>query len=121
MKAMEIIDRVDLMEPNDYSPEQKLRWLSDLDGKIFCEVILTHEGAKLDVLPEYQTGQEQLIVAAPYGTDMYYYYLQAMIASENAENARYAKRMTQFNNAYQQFCNWYNRTHMPLSTGKQFI
>ena len=121
MKAMDIIDRVDLMEPNDYSPEQKLHWLSTLDGQVFTEVILTHEGGKLGPMPEYTTGQEQLLVDRPYGEDMYYYYLQAMIAAENAENARYTKRMTQFNSAYQSFVNWYNRTHRPLSSGKQFI
>lgn len=121
MKAMDIIDRVDVMEVNQYSPEQKLRWLSTLDGKVYYEVILTHEGGKLGLPPDYQTGQEQLIIGAPYGEDIYYYYLMAMIEAENNENARYAKRMTQFNNAYQQWCNWYNREHKPLSTGKQFI
>lgn len=121
MKAMDIIDRVDLLEPNEYSPEQKLRWLSTLDGKIYTEVILTHEGGKLDAMPEYETGQEELLVERPYGEDMYYYYLQAMIASENSENARYLKRSTQFNNAYKQFVDWYNRNHMPLKTGMQFI
>ena len=34
MKAMDIIDRLDGLEPNQYSPEQKLRWLSILDGNI---------------------------------------------------------------------------------------
>ena len=38
MKAMDIIDRLDGLEPNQYSPEQKLRWLSILDGKIYEEV-----------------------------------------------------------------------------------
>ena len=41
MKAMDIIDRVDLMEPNQYSPEQKLHWLSTLDGKLFEEAMLS--------------------------------------------------------------------------------
>ena len=45
MKAIDIIERVDNMEPNDYSPEQKLHWLSTLDGKLYREIIRTHEGA----------------------------------------------------------------------------
>jgi predicted secreted protein len=44
-----------------------------------------------------------------------------MIESENSENARYAKRSSQFNNVYKQFTDWYNRNNMPKSTGKQFI
>lgn len=121
MKAMDIIDRVDLLEPNDYGPEQKLHWLSTLDGKVFREVIETHEDAEIDTLPEYTTGQEELIIGAPYGEDVYYYYLQAMIAAENSETQRYNKRMVMFNNAYTEWTNYYNRTHMPLRAGKTFL
>ena len=52
-----------------------------------------------------------LIVGAPYGEDVYYYYLQAMIAAENSETQRYNKRMTLFNAAYQEWTDFYNRTH----------
>ena len=116
MKAMDIIERLDLLEPNDYSPEQKLHWLSTLDGKIFREVIQTHEGAQIETPAQYETGAETLIVDDPYGEDIYYYYLQAMIAAENSETQRYNKRMTMFNSAYQDWTNWYNRTHMPAGT-----
>lgn len=121
MKAMDIIDRVDMLEPNAFAPEQKLRWLSTLDGKVYLEIILTHEGGKLDALPEYETGQEELLIPRPYGEDIYYYYIMAMMDAENNETQRYAKRMTQFNAAYQEFTNWYNRNHRPLNKGKQFI
>ena len=115
MTAMDVIERVDGLEPNDYSPEQKLHWLSTLDGKLYREIIRTHEGANPWPGP-YRTGEEELIVGPPYGEDIYYYYLQAMIAAENSETQRYNKRMTQFNAACQGFANWYNRTHMPLGT-----
>ena len=121
MKAMDIIERVDLMEPNDYSPEQKLHWLSNLDGKIYREVIKTHEDAFIAWAGEYQTGEEELIIGAPYGEDIYYYYLQAMIAAENGETQRYNKRMTMFNSCYQQWTNWYNRVHMPRRVGSHFL
>lgn len=121
MKAMDIIDRVDMMEPNAFSPEQKLRWLSNLDGKVYTEVILTHEGGKLAPLPDYQTGQEELLIPRPYGEDIYYNYLMAMMDAENNETQRYNRRMTMFNSLYQEFTNWYNRNHRPLSTRKQFI
>ena len=120
MKAIDIIERVDLLEPNDYSPEQKLHWLSTLDGKIFHEVIRTHEGAEAEEVPVYQTGDEELLVGAPYGEDLYYYYLQAMVAAENGETQRYNKRMTLFNSAWQGWVNWYNRSHMPHKRGAGF-
>ncbi len=112
MKAMDIIDRVDMMEPNDYPPEQKLQWLSTLDGQVYREVLRTHEGCGV-WNGVYETGQEELLIGPPYGEDIYYYYLQARIAQENSETQRYNKRMVLFNNAYQAWTNWYNRTHMP--------
>ena len=120
MKAIDIIERVDLLEPNDYSPEQKLHWLTSLDGRIFHEVIRTHEGAQTEEAPSYRTGDEQLLVGAPYGEDLYYYYLQAMIAAENSETQRYNKRMTLFNSAYTAFSAWYVRTHRPRQAGDHF-
>lgn len=118
MKAMDVIDRVDLMEPNAYSPEQKLRWLTALDGRIFLEDICTHEvKCAPHCLPDYQTGDEELLIDAPYGEDIYYNYLQAMIAAENSENTRYNKRMALYNSAYTAWQNYFNRTHMPKSCG----
>ena len=120
MKAIDMIERVDLLEPNDYSPEQKLHWLSGLDGKVFRELIETHEDAPTDTLPAYVSGDEELLIGAPYGEDLYYYYLQAMIAAENSETQRYNKRMTLFNSAYTAFAAWYARTHRPRRSGGHF-
>ena len=50
MTVNEIIANVDLLEPNSCSAEEKLRWLSSLDGKIFSEVILAHERERATVV-----------------------------------------------------------------------
>ena len=121
MKAMDIIDRVDLMEPNQYSPEQKLHWLSTLDGKLFEELVRPRHPEREKIRP-YETGQEELLIAFPYGEDIYYNYLQAMIAAENSETQRYNRRMTMFNSVMTEFVNWYNRTNEPVSReGTHFI
>lgn len=121
MKAMDIIDRVDLMEPNQYSPEQKLHWLSTLDGKLFEEAFRPRH-PEMPAPAVYGTGQEELLVKPPYGEDIYYNYLQAMIAAENSETQRYNRRMTMFNSVLAEFLNWYNRTEAPVSReGTQFI
>lgn len=121
MKAMDIIDRVDMLEPNGYSPEQKLLWLSILDGKVYNEVLKTHEGCQIDSPPKYITGTEELLIPAPYGEEIYYYYLQAMIAAEIQETARYTNRKTQYTTAYREWANMYNRSHAPLKTARQFV
>ena len=120
MKAMDIIARLDLLEPNDYSPEQKLRWLCSLDGRIYREVIKTHEGVWSPFPERYESGEEELLVGEPYGEELYYHYLQAMVAAENGETQRYNKRMTLFNSAYTAFAAWYTRTHRPKRGGECF-
>lgn len=120
MKAMDVIDRLDLMEPNQYSPEQKLHWLSSLDGKTYAEVIDPKGFSRVGFIP-YETGKEELLIEFPYGEDIYYYYLQAMIAAENSETQRYNKRMTMFNNSYSEWQNWFNRTHQPCRAADGFV
>ena len=117
MICMDIIDRVDMMEPNQYSPEQKLHWLSTLDGKLYEELVRPHCPGALKP-GEYQSGREELLIPPPYGEDIYYNYLQAMIAAENSEAQRYNRRMTMFNSVLTEFVNWYNRTNPPLGRGQ---
>ena len=64
MKAMDIIDRLDGLEPNQYSPEQKLRWLSILDGKIYEEVLRPRE-TEPKGFTESVNGNEELLVPFP--------------------------------------------------------
>ena len=45
MKIIEAIQKVDALKPNNYSQEDKIKWLSTLDGVIKREIIDTHEGA----------------------------------------------------------------------------
>lgn len=115
MKAMDVIERVDLLEANDYSPEQKLHWLSSLDGRLYREVIETHEGVVAPFPGPYETGGEELLVGEPYGAELYYHYLQAMIAAENGETQRYNRRMALFNAACTGWINWVNRTRRPAA------
>ena len=114
MRAMDIIDRVDLMEPNQYSPEQKLHWLSTLDGKVFCDLVRPREPER-EPPQACVSGQEQLLIPPPYGEDIYYNYLQAMIAAENSESQRYNRRMTMFNSLMAEYANYLNRSSAPLS------
>lgn len=114
---MDMIERLDLLEPNDYSPEQKLRWLSELDGKLYLEVVKTHAGAFAPYPPCYESGEEELLVSEPYGESLYYHYLQAMVAAENGENQRYNRRMTLFNSALADWTNWVNRSRRPCARG----
>ena len=61
-----------------------------------------------------------LLVPYPYDEDIYNYFLQSQIDKENGEMAKYNQSVVLYNNAYQTFWNWYNRTHVPLPAEAAF-
>ncbi len=123
MTCAEVIAEVDRNEPNQYDLYQKLKWLSTLDGKVLDEVIMTHRRAAHETmynggrcpLPPYNDAGCTLLIADPYANEIYCSYLQMMIAKENAERARYNDERAIYEAAYQQYCDWYTRTHRPLT------
>ncbi len=121
MTIIEVINQIDALKPNTYSPENKIKWLSNLDGIIKREIIDTHEGAEAVVFNGYneETPHETiLLVPAPYD-DIYIKWLEAQIDYANAEYGKYANSMIMYNNAYATFASWYNRNNMPKGR-KQF-
>ena len=121
MTVNEIIADVDLKEPNSYSSGEKLRWLSSLDGKIFAEVLQTHEGLEEDAsFTPYTDGTETPLIPFPYCEGVYTHYLIAMIAAANAETARYNQQIALYNAEYSQWWNAWHAAHMPLHGGTRF-
>ena len=120
MTVNSIIELVDLKEPNAYTADEKIRWLSDLDGKIFREAILTHEHEEDAEFEPYSDGTEELLIGAPYGEDIYVHYVIARIAAGNAETARYNQQIAMYNAAYSQWWNRLNATVTPLHEGHRF-
>lgn len=132
MTTGEVIKKVNELKPNTYTDQTKLTWLSELDGKIFEEVILTHfdhdipywhsedKELEVEIFSEYSTLDDELLVPFPYGGDVYTYFLMSQIDFYNAEIAKYNQSITLFNNAYQTYFNWYNRNHTPIRKGGRF-
>ena len=123
MTCADVIAEVDRNEPNQYDLLQKLKWLSTLDGKVLDEIVMTHRRAEQETmiaggqcsLPPYHDPTCTLLIADPYGSEIYTSYLQMMIAKENAERARFNDERAIFESAWQQYGEWYNRTHRPLT------
>ena len=38
--ALQVVEQVDLLCPNQYTQDQKLGWLGELEGKIHADVML---------------------------------------------------------------------------------
>lgn len=149
MTIEEAVQMVDRLKPNQYDHEQKVKWLSKLDGMIWQEVIMTHERVphshhhhhhhmpwepKPEPIAPPEDAEEclkkfegyaeafpdtELLVPFPYDEDVYNYFLQMQIDKENGEMQKYNQSSALFNNAYKLFCDWYNRTHLPLPAKAQ--
>ena len=108
-----LIAHVDDISPNQYTDAQKTAWLSNFDGKVFREVILTHEGSPVDIFSAYSGASDELLIQEPYALDVYSNYLLAKIAEANAEISKYNLYSVLFNTEYNQWVSWYHRNHKP--------
>lgn len=123
MTIIEAINRIDNVKPNSYTQQDKVKWLSILDGIIKKEIIDTHEGAENVVFNGYEAETPVgtvLLVPAPYD-DVYVKWLEAQIDYANGETAKYNNSMVMYNAAYSAFERYYNRTHMPKGKSIKFF
>lgn len=123
MTIIEAISRVDSVKPNVYPQEDKVQWLSNLDGTIKRDVIDKHEGGEKILFTPYTADtplDTVLLVSAPY-EDLYITWLESKIDYANAEYIRYNNSVTRFNDVYSSFANDYNRNHMPIGSRLKYF
>ena len=110
--ALQVVEQVDLLCPNQYTQDQKLGWLGELEGKIHADVMLETPD-KLAGLED--TWQQCLCVGWPH-SQLYQHWLLAKIHQADGELELYQNRMESFNACYQNYVNWYIRTYDPAHT-----
>lgn len=123
MTIIEAINRADSVKPNAYSQQEKVRWLSTLDGTVKNEIIDTHEGAEEIIFSGYNDEtplNTELLIPAPYD-DVYIRYLEMQIDYANGEYGKYNNSAAAYNTAFSAFEKYYNREHMPRSRGPRFL
>lgn len=122
MTLIEAISKIDNLKHNTYTHEDKVVWLSALDGMVKREIMDTHEGDEVS-FQGYDTDSDVetvLLVPAPYD-QVYLRWLEAQIDYCNGEYSRFNNSMEMFQAAYQSYSNFYNRTHMPKGVGIRFF
>lgn len=124
MTIEKAIDIIDNLKPNQFTDEEKLRWLSILDGRIKTEIIDTHaDASEEEIDTEYNDNTPivtELLVPYPYD-DIYIKWLEAQIDYANGEIAKYNNSFYTFNDAYSAYDNYYNSKHMPKGTKIKFF
>lgn len=124
MTIQEAITKVNLLRPNHIPDEQKVNWLSELDGMIHREIVLKHEHpAELDTFGGYDGNTDpntKLLAPFPYD-ELYTYYLFAQCDLTNLEIQKYNNDKTLFNNAYDTLSDYWTRTYMPISRIRELM
>lgn len=116
MTILEAIRRVDALQHNTFSQEEKVGWLAQVDALVTEELIRTHEdpdGKPFRVYDEQTPLDQELLVPPPF-EELYLHYMQAMMDYHNAEYDRYNRSMGMYQSVWSAFTNFYNRTHRPL-------
>ena len=116
MRIREAIDRIDSLKHNTYSNSDKIAWLSRLDSMVKKQIIDSHEGADQVSFSAYDDSTDigtELLVPEPFD-EMYMRWLEAQIDYANGEYGKYNNSILMFNTSYEDYVNYYNRTHMPL-------
>ena len=110
-----VVQQVDMVKPNKYDDAQKINWLSEIEGRIYNELLKKHEGfegVSFDGYDENTPGGQELLIQGTY-SDVYAKWLMCQIDFHNAETLRYNGSATMFNAAWADLSNWVNRTYRP--------
>ncbi len=121
MTIGQAIDRIDHLYPNHFDYATKLEWLSELDGRVFNEILSTHADCPVEAFHGYSDATDkdtELLIPYPYATDTYTRYLETKLNQEYKEVERYNMSAAAFEHDYTAFSSWYNRCHMPLNYGR---
>lgn len=113
MTITEAIERIDSLTPNGYSREDKIYWLSILDGMVATQVLASYlteaEKEKFNGYTEDTELTTELLVDDPY-SDMYLLWLQSKIEFYNGETDRYNNTMKTFSGIWDDFVKYIIRT-----------
>lgn len=117
MTVQQAIERANEMRMgNSSTDEMKIRWLSELDGMIYNDVILKHKGNEGYPKPNYTVDSapiDNLIAEEPYDV-LYVYYLMAKIDLAASEINKYNASVQLYNSALLNYKNHYRRNHRPV-------
>ena len=107
MTPNKVIETVDGLRPNSYTEEQKLSWISDLDGMVKRLVIQDDE-----VIPySYPEDMDrELLIPYPYDR-LYTMYVESMIDFYNREFGNYNNSALMFEQRFTEYKKAYIREH----------
>ncbi|MBE5801076.1 MAG: hypothetical protein E7319_02200 [Clostridiales bacterium] len=113
MTAPEILMEIGRVKPHQYTDDTLMRWLSELDGRVWEDVMSNYlPKDQKPALPYSATDAlTQLLIPFPHD-DVYIKWLTAQIDYHNADFDRYNNSMLMWQDAYQGFVDSFTRSHV---------
>ena len=131
MKPSEAIQLADQMKPNMMAEAVKYRFLNEIEGRVYNEILMKHthdadmEKPHYDVPeepadPEEEAEEEpEMLVPDEYAM-LYVYWLESRIDERNQETDKYNNDRALFEDAWGNFGDYWTQTHMPLTGAASF-
>lgn len=120
MTIGEAIGKIDELQPNTFSMEEKVEWLRQLDMELYEEVVMKHEGWEHVMVPDYVEVTDDdtvLLVQGPYES-IYIHWLRSCIDYALAEYGRFNNSNAAFEADRTAWRMQYNRSHMPVQAAR---
>ena len=107
------INAFDQLQPNAFTRAEKLRWLAELDGQVWQEILRWRgQASPVPVYDEDTPGDTVLAIPEPY-CGIYTVYLAMQADRLNGEIARYNNDAALFHSQMQSFRAHWMRTNAP--------
>lgn len=121
MTIMKAIEACDILRPgNKYTVDQKKKWLSELDGRIYDQVLLSHEGFENALFLGYDENTHEgtpLLIEGAHA-DIYEKWLIMQVDRYNMDVSRYNSSLAAFSAAWGEMENHINKNHMPVQRAR---
>ncbi len=108
MNLRETIESFDNQKANTVSLETKIKWLSQLDYKIFSDILSDRIGGEFLGYNAQTSLETSLLAPEEYG-DIYILYLNMKTDYKNGEIGRYNNSAMLYNRAYMEMSDFINR------------
>lgn len=123
MTIQQVLDTLDECKPNTFSVPQKIAWLNETDHQVYTDILKIHEGLPSGFVFEgydQNTPPDKVLLIPDAFAEIYVHALERKIDKENGELDKYNNNTLLFNTRYQEFSDYWTRTHMPLTPVNQF-
>lgn len=121
MKVIDAIAKITYLKPSRFERPSFIDWLGQVEHMVKKDIIDNYDG---DNTPfpgfdndDISTLNKELYMPAPYDL-AYLYYLEAQIHYYNEDIDMYNSAMTMFNTVFNQYKEYYGRTHSSKVTGR---